>query len=452
MGLTQDIGRFAAGLGFADLPRSAIDTATQGFTDCVGVMLAGSTETAAETAARLVGLAALPLIGPPAGTTAEARALAYGTAAHVLDYDDTGLSGHPSAVLVPAILAVAEESRADGAAMLAAYVAGYETWAELWAREPDQLHAKGWHPTAVYGTVAAAAAAASLRRLDPAQATAALGIAASRAAGVVANFGSMTKSFQVGTAARAGVEAARAAALGMTASPDALEHRAGLLRALSPRDRVDTQSPAKIGGDWAILRQGLNIKRYPVCYALHRALDGMLALRDRIAGPDAIAAVTVELGETQAGMLRTAQPQTALDAKFSAPFAMAAAAIAGRCGLAELSDGFVRRPDVQAFLPRVAVQPLAGRDDEEPTFSPYDRVSLRLASGETMSGEPVRRPRGHFANPLAPANIAAKFLDCAATVLGPPEAQRLLAALLDLEHLASFEPLRIAPTRQRKAS
>jgi 2-methylcitrate dehydratase PrpD len=262
----------------------------------------------------------------------------------------------------------------------------------------------------------------------------------------------MAKSFQVGAAARAGVEAAHAAALGMIASPDALEHGAGLLRALSPRGRADTESPAQVGHDWTIRRHGLNIKRYPVCYALHRALDGMLALRERVVDPDAIAAVTLELGETQAGMLRSARPQTALDAKFSAPFAMAAAAIVGRCGLAELSDGFVRRPDVQAFLPRVTVHPLEGSDAEEPTFSPYDRVSLRLASGETIEGEPVRRPRGHFANPLAPAEIAEKFLDCAAAVLSPAEARRLLARLLDLENVSAFDALRVVPGRRRRAS
>jgi 2-methylcitrate dehydratase PrpD len=452
MGLTQDIGRFLSTVTFADIPAPAVATVTRGVTDCVGVMLAGSDEPATAAVRRLVDApAAAPLLSP-LGISAESRALLYGTAAHVLDYDDTGLSGHPSAVLVPAILAAAEEHRADGAAMIAAYVAGYEVWAELWAREPDQLHAKGWHPTSVYGTVSAAAAAAVLGRLDAAAATAAIGIAASLTGGVVANFGSMTKPFQVGAAARAGIEAARAAALGLTAAPDALEHRGGLLRALSPRGAADRDRPARLGTDWAILRHGLNLKRYPVCYALHRALDGMLALRPRLPNLDDIAGVAVEIGETQAGMLRSDRPQTALDAKFSAPFAMAAAVISGRCGRAELTDAFVRRPDVQAFLPKVTIRTVPGSDPEEPTLGPYDRVAVTLRSGEVLEGEPVIRPRGHFRNPLSDAETAEKFFDCAAAALSPAAARRLFATLQDLPRLAAFEDLRPVAGELRSAS
>src|SRR6202035_864533 len=108
--------------------------------------------------------------------------------------DDVSLDGHPSAVLVPAILAQGEASGSSGAEMLTAYIAGYEVWAELLAREPTPLHRKGWHPTAVLGPVAAAAACAKLRGLDAAATATAMAIAASMAAGLVANFGTMTKS------------------------------------------------------------------------------------------------------------------------------------------------------------------------------------------------------------------------------------------------------------------
>src|SRR5690606_34228890 len=161
-------------------------------------------------------------------------ALVNGMAAHILDYDDVALDGHPSAVLVPAILAQAEAGSVGGAQMIEAYVAGFEVWAELQAREPGHLHEVGLHPTAVFGAVAAAAACASLRRLDAAGAAAAMAMAASMSAGLVANFGTMTKSFQVGRAAQSGVIAARLAQAGMTASPDALEHDSGFLAALSP--------------------------------------------------------------------------------------------------------------------------------------------------------------------------------------------------------------------------
>ncbi len=146
MGLTREIGEFVAGMRFERVPPAAIDTVGRGFTDCVGVMLAGLTQPVAAIVAKAVGLAVpvsrLAEFGE-AGISAPDLALIYGTAAHALDYDDTGLNGHPSAVLVPAILAEAQEVNADGKAMIAAYVTGYEIWAELVDREPELAAPKG---------------------------------------------------------------------------------------------------------------------------------------------------------------------------------------------------------------------------------------------------------------------------------------------------------------------
>ena len=110
-----------------------------------------------------------------------------GTAAHALDFDDVALRGHPSTVLVPAILAEAETLDVSGRDMVTAYVAGYETWAELVRREQGFHHGKGWHPTGIFGAIGAAAACASLRRLDPRQATQAIALGASQSAGLMAN-------------------------------------------------------------------------------------------------------------------------------------------------------------------------------------------------------------------------------------------------------------------------
>ena len=274
----------------------------------------------------------------------------------MLDYDDVALDGHPSAVLVPAILAQGEASGSSGAEMLTAYVAGFEVWAELLAREPTPLHRKGWHPSAVLGTVAAAAACAKLRGLDAAGAATALAIAASMSAGLVANFGSMTKSFQVARAAQSGVIAARLAQAGLTASLDALEHPSGLLAALSPDGKAERDRPFDAAQkEWHIVGEGLNIKRYPICYATHRSIDAALGLVARHdLAPDAVERIHVSTGETQLRMLRNASPQTGLEAKFSMQFAMAAALVARKVGLSELTDGFVRRPDVQAIFPLVS--------------------------------------------------------------------------------------------------
>ena len=139
---------------------------------------------------------------------APAAAWINSTAGHVLDYDDVAF-GHPSVVIVPAILAEAEALAASGADIVTAYIAGYETWMELVTRERDNYQMKGWHPTPLIGAVAAAAACANLRRLNATAATSALGLAAAQASGITASYGTMAKAMQVGKAAHTGVMSAR---------------------------------------------------------------------------------------------------------------------------------------------------------------------------------------------------------------------------------------------------
>ena len=440
MGLTADIGAFLAGIGATGTPAAAIPIVCTGMTDCLGVLLAGLDQPATRIAAAGVGARldhALPLPLARLGVDAPAAALVAGTAAHALDFDDTGLGGHPSAVLLPAILAEAEAVQASGGAMIDAYVAGYEVWAELSGRDADPHHGKGWHPTAVFGTLAAAAASAVLRRLDAARASQALAIAASFAAGLVANFGSMTKPFQVGRAAQSGLLATRLAEAGLTASTDALEHELGFLRAISPHGRVDTGRPCRLGDDWQILRHGLNIKLYPICYGAPRALDGMLDLiGEHAVAAAAIATVEVEIGTTQATMLRNHRPQSATEAKFSVEFAMAAAAIAGGCRPAQLTDDFVQSPMVQTFLERVRVRPNPEQDPEDPVHAPADRVRLTLTDGRRLESLPVARPRGHFRRPLEPAELSKKFADCVADRLRPEQAGPLFERLQRLDRMA----------------
>ena len=221
-------------------------------------------------------------------------------------------------------------------------------------REPAQHHEKGWHPTGIFGAIAAAAACASLRGLDADKATQAIALGASQSAGLVANFGTMTKPFHAGRAAHAGVIAARLAAAGFTSSPDALEHPLGFLAAMSPKGEVDRTSPTQAGRDWNILTLGLSVKKYPLCYCTHRAIDGALdLLREQKVGADNVKSITVSTSRRNATILRNSRPKTGLEAKFTMQFAMASAIVANRVGLRELTDEFVLRKDVQTLIPKV---------------------------------------------------------------------------------------------------
>lgn len=416
MSLTRDLGQFVSSLSPNRVPDEAARIARTGFIDCIGVMFAGREE----EPTRLLQKVLQPSAGPAtlyfSEQTAGAPEAAWinGVAAHALDYDDVALRGHPSTVLVPAILAEAETLDVSGRDMVVAYIAGYEVWAELGRRESGYHHGKGWHPTGIFGAIAAAASCAHLRRLDPVRTAQAIALGASQSAGLMANFGTMTKPYHAGRSAHSGVMAARLAAAGFTASMDALEHPQGFLAAVSPEGKVDRDSKAEgLGETWRILKSGLSIKKYPTCYCTHRAIDGMLDLaREQSVKPEDVDAITVTLSDNFATILRNHAPQTGLAAKFSIEFAMACALVAHRVGLAELTDDFVRRADIQALIPRVTVQISTEPDPGYPGAALADQVTIRLTSGRTLAGERVHRARGHADRPLAEQDLFAKFEDC----------------------------------------
>jgi 2-methylcitrate dehydratase PrpD len=317
-------------------------------------------------------------------------------------------------VLVPAVLAEGEYLGASGADALRAYLVGYEVWAELLSREPDPYHLKGWHPTAVMGTVGAAAAVAHLHQLSPGVCRNALALAASMASGLVANFGTMTKPLHAGRAAACAIEAVRLAAMGLTAAPDAFEHHAGFLAALSPKGRAERERPASaLGRQLRILDTGLSIKKYPMCYATHRVIDAVLDLataHDLM--PQDVRRVDATIGEAQASMLRNHQPATGLEAKFSLEFAVASSLVARQVGLSQLTDAFVLRPEVQSAMKKVTATTVDTICPVEPMFALADRVQIKLNNGRTVDSGYIRFARGNAKLPLTGDELKRKFLDC----------------------------------------
>ncbi len=174
-----------------------------------------------------------------------------------------------------------------------------------------------------------------------------------------------------------------------------------------------------------------------MCYAVHRALDGVLDLiKANSVAPEDVEQVNVVLGEKQAAILRNHRPQTGLEAKFSIEFAMAAALASGRVGLAELSDPFVLRDDVQRLMTRVRVESIAESGGEESIFSPFDQVTLRLKDGRELTGARVEVARGDSRQPLSQEELWIKFQDCLAYGgHGSDEARKLFDALSQLEEV-----------------
>jgi aconitate decarboxylase len=402
------------------------------FVDTAACILAGRDEEPTRVVAAWVREHRLPgacsMLFGEAGTDSASAALVNGVAGHALDYDDVGLAGHPSVVLVPALLAEQERTGVTGFALVQGYAKGYAVWAELQRRLHVHLHARGWHPSAVFGVIAAATAVGALRELDAERMAHALGIAASCAGGVIANFGSMTKPLHLGRAAQAGIEAVDLAQAGLDASADALDARTGLLVALAgDPDRVDLASAVPQGFEATLLRQRPGLKKYPVCYALHRCVDGVLDLvaRHGIAPAD-VASVQATISPTAAGVVRHHDPASVTEARFSMEFALAAALVRGRLGIAELAPATLHDAAVRALMPRVRTATVDTHCPLEPSFAYTDEVSVTLRDGRTFTSGPIRFATGHAELPLADAQLREKLFSCVA-----PGEQALAQRVLD---------------------
>ena len=223
-----------------DFPPEAVEAAKTAIMDCFACMIAGSRETLADILCRYAAAeSAAPVasvVGRGFRTSAANAALVNGAMAHALDYDDITqiTKTHPTAVLLPAALAVAEETGASGREMLLGYMAGFEVACAVGEALSEAYYDDlGWHPTGPLGAVGSAAAASRIMALDPERTAMAVSLAASQASGLRQNFGTMTKPFHAGDAARAGVVSAKLVRDGFTSGRDALEGRFGFIRAFS---------------------------------------------------------------------------------------------------------------------------------------------------------------------------------------------------------------------------
>jgi 2-methylcitrate dehydratase PrpD len=442
--LTRALAEFAAAPVFPAGGAAACEIAKTGLLDVVATALAGGGEPVVQIVTAQAhargGIPEVPLLFSGKKLPAGDAALVNAVAGHALDYDDVSLSAHTSVVLVPALLADGYRRGASGRDVLRAYVVGYEVWADLFSREPDPLHVKGWHPTSVFGTVAGAAAIGCLRRLPVDTIQRAIAIAASLSSGLVANFGTMTKPLHAGRAAAAAIEAVDLAERGLTATADALEHHAGFLAALSPAGRVDLTRPFALNpAGPRLLTIGLSLKRYPVCYSCHRVIDGMITLADESAlSPVDVQTIDVTIGAAQASMLRNHRPKTALEAKFSIEFAAAAALVARRVGLSELTDAFVNRADIQTLCEQVRIEVADTRCPIDPTFGFADRVQVIRADGSRLDSGDIRFARGNAKNPVQAVELQQKFIDCVDFGNSQQDGSALYAKLARLETVSDL--------------
>lgn len=372
--------------------------------------------------------------------SAATAALMNGTMAHLLDFDDISPSMplHPSAVLMPALVAAAEswgEAAADPQRFVAAYVVGAAAFRSLADVLPQHVHyARGWHSTSTIGRLAAVAALAALGGLNVQDTRHALGLAASLAAGSRANFGSMTKPLHAGAAARDAVMAVELARAGFTANTEELEASNGFL------ERYGDPSLAPIGSLAQTLQERLEywndawvtdwgLKRYASCYGTHRGIDAMFQIRSGRPHdlPESIRATLHPRG-TRA--LRSAVPTNGMEAKFSLPYTLAVAWLRGRVALADFTDEAFADPEVQALMRRISVTECAVPPVGPAHFSSgYAVVEASFKDGSSDSAR-VETTHGNHADPLTDAELRQKVAECVAAGGYAPElAEKLIESV-----------------------
>ena len=430
--ITETLARFVIETKASGLPEETFGAARDALIDTMGVALAGTREPVGELAARWVReLGAKPQVscwGQDLASSPADAAFANGVCSHALDFDDThpSVRGHPSATMIPAALAVGEATGASGGDVLAAYVLGMEVAGKLGRALGHGHYLRGWHSTSTVGVLSATAVAARLYGLDAAGLQRAWGLAASQMSGLVRNFGTMTKPFHAGHAARCGVLSAWMAKNGFTSHEETFDAKGGALdtyRGDHPGEPV-ASLVRQLGKPWEIIEPGIYVKRWPCCYSSHRTIGGLFNLvgEHRLRAGDI---TEVSIGFLPGGdvALVSRDPHTALEGKFSVEYTVAAALLDGALTLETFTDGMVRRPQARELIRKVRRYAIAD-DKLYSGITGYNDLAVRTPRGSFETR--IDKVPGSPAWPMTESDRTAKFTDCAARVLGAPGAERLL--------------------------
>jgi 2-methylcitrate dehydratase PrpD len=438
---SRRIAMFSVGFNRSNMTAALLEQVSRALLDTWAGGVAGSAEPASQHALRYLNFyggcdhteyMGASLWGRAGRYPLESAALWNGIAAHVLDYDDvtSPLRGHPSVAMLPALVALAEALDLKGSHLACAYVVGFEVICKIAKAMAVDHYAKGWHSTASIGTIGAAVACAHLLQLDVEQTMSAIGLAVSQAAGTRANFGSHAKAFQAGHSNAAGLRAALLAREGFTAAGEALDSEIGYTALYGNGEELAPQLETLGSLPLELERSGIEIKKYPLCYATHRALDGLLALREGHGLTlDNVERVTVRTSKGALAPLVHHRPTSGLQAKFSMEYAVAAALHDGGVKLDSFVDAAVLRPEIQAFLARVSSADAAQGE----VFPRWTEIVVDRR-GETSLTCRVEQLRGSAQLPLTLAELGAKVADCLAWGKSDVDAETLVHAANTMAH------------------
>jgi 2-methylcitrate dehydratase PrpD len=440
---TAAAAAFVERVTFTAIPTEALRIGTRCLLDGLGLFVAGSEEHTVqilvEEAVEIGGRPdALLLSRGKTKVPAPTAARVLGTAGHAHDWDDSqvstdpahvyGLLTHPTIPPLSSALVMAQQiGNIDGKNFMLAFLTGFEVECKISEWMLPQHYLRGLHSSATVGTFGAYAAAAKLLQLRGAELRSGFGIAASFAAGIRCNFGTMTKPLHVGRAAENGVTAALLAARGFTADPDALDGPWGFFAVHG--GGVTAEKVAQgFGQTWTIVEPGVSIKPYPCGVLTHPTIDLMLKLvNDNDIEADAIELVKVSAGSNILNPIRYPIAANHLQAKFSLPAALAMIALARKAGKREFSDQFVGSAPMQAMQKRITTE-LDPAIEKMGFDKMRSRILIKLKSGQQIEGWADERYRGGPDNPLTDADVEAKVRSCCDGILDDAQQAGLIEA------------------------
>ena len=446
MDTTRTLARFVIEHQSSQLPQNVRHDAVRSFLNWMGCAVGASRHETTERA-----LAALaPFSGPPEATVLGRTerldimhaALINGIASHTFDFDDTHLKTviHPSGPVASAVLALAERLPVSGEAFLHAFILGVEVECRIGNAVYPEHYDVGWHITGTAGVFGAAAATGRLLGLTEQQMVWALGLAATQASGLREMFGTMSKPFHPGNAARNGLLAALLAQRDFTSSDQGIEAKRGFANVLSTRFKPE-EITERLGETWEI---SLNtFKPFACGIVIHPIIDACIQLRNSPGfDVEAVEAVEAKVHPLVLELTGKKTPTAGLEGKFSVYHSAAVALLHGAAGEAEYSDTCVRDPRVIALRDRVSAQVEAGLHEDQA------RVSIRMRGGARIETF-VEHAIGSLERPMSDADLEQKFRGLAAGVLPDRQIEQLIRFCWDIGTLDNAADVALASVPQR---
>jgi len=436
--LTQKIAEFV--VNTKEAPADVLHASTNALIDTIGVALVGTNEPiypiARDWAAYVEAKPVATVWGSKLATSVGEAAFVNGTAGHVLDYDDTSpsLRGHPSTTLIPTVVAVGESLGSSGRDVLTAYALGLDVVGKIAKSLGNGHYTRGWHNTATVGVFSCAAAAGRLFGLNVDQMRIALGLAASESSGLIRNFGTMSKAFHAGHAARSGIHAAWLAKHGFTADPSILDGKDSFIGTYGGDDGQPLADlVAIIGKPWEIIKPGIQFKRWPCCYQVHRGIVGIrdLMIQNNIK-VDEIEAIAIGFPPGSDAALIYDNPQSGLEGKFSAHYNVAAFILEGDLKLESYTDAMMKRPEVRSLMSKITRHLVPDTKSYAGTVG-YTDVEIKTKRGSFKRR--VQQEETRYAWIVTDEEHNEKFTKCATSIIGAERAKKLLGLARDCVNL-----------------